>query len=383
MIIPSFVALGLLATAAVAADDPRTCNRDDPKLPLLDAANFKLTYSANAYINKLSTHFTPVSMTQILTNANRQLVKKTPGSGSGKPIESWAWNSGDDDTTKYYPQGISSSGDALATGVWEGHSVWAVSWYQKEVATGEKKKSRISFVDRATHKYRHVMLVEPSADDNFKEVPVHAGGIVWYGDALYVVDTDNGLRVFNVSNIWAVGAGDGVGKDTTTGKYSANNYAYVLPQMWKFDWKAQQPSSPFRHSWVSLDRSTTPDSLIIGEYQETDVNTPIRAIRYSLDYTTRKLTTTANVATATWASCINILKMQGGLSWNGKFYFTRSATGAADLWSWIPGKAAALSRGWFPSGAEDLSYHEAKGELYTLTEHAKDRIIVAYKGLPN
>jgi hypothetical protein len=151
----------------------------------------------------------------------------------------------------------------------------------------------------------------------------------------------------------------------------------------KFDWKAQQPSSPFRHSWVSLDRSTTPDSLIIGEYQETDVNTPIRAIRYSLDYTTRKLTTTANVATATWASCINILKMQGGLSWNGKFYFTRSATGAADLWSWIPGKAAALSRGWFPSGAEDLSYHEAKGELYTLTEHAKDRIIVAYKGLPN
>jgi hypothetical protein len=171
-------------------------------------------------------------MTQILTNANRQLVKKTPGSGSGKPIESWAWNSGDDDTTKYYPQGISSSGDALATGVWEGHSVWAVSWYQKEVATGEKKKSRISFVDRATHKYRHVMLVEPSADDNFKEVPVHAGGIVWYGDALYVVDTDNGLRVFNVSNIWAVGAGDGVGKDTTTGKYSANNYAYVLPQMW-------------------------------------------------------------------------------------------------------------------------------------------------------
>jgi hypothetical protein len=76
------------------------------------------------------------------------------------------------------------------------------------------------------------MLVEPSADDNFKEVPVHAGGIVWYGDALYVVDTDNGLRVFNVSNIWAVGAGDGVGKDATTGKYSANNYAYVLPQIW-------------------------------------------------------------------------------------------------------------------------------------------------------
>ncbi|OBT95345.1 hypothetical protein VE01_06650 [Pseudogymnoascus verrucosus] len=381
MIVPSFLTLGLLATAAVAAADPRTCNRNDAKLPLLDAKNFKLTYSANTHTTKLSKHFKTVSMTQVLTNANRQLVKKAPKTGNGKPVESWGWNDGDDDTKKYYPQGISSSGDALGNGKYEGHSVWAVSWYQKEAAANEKKKARISFIDRSTHKYRHVLLVEPSADDDFKEVSVHAGGIMWYGDALYVVDTDNGLRVFNVSSMWAVGAGDRVGKDPKTGKYSANNYAYVLPQMWKFDWKSKQPDSPFRHSWVSLDRSTTPDSLIIGEYQETDVKTPIRVIRYPLDYTTRKLATTANVATATWASCINILKMQGGMSWKGKFYFARSASPAADLWSWIPGNAAKLAKGWFPAGAEDLSYHEARGEWYTLTEYAGDRRIVAYKGM--
>ncbi|KFY27313.1 hypothetical protein V491_00951 [Pseudogymnoascus sp. VKM F-3775] len=225
MIVPSFLTLGFLATAVIAAADPRTCDRNDAKLPLLDAKNFQLTYSPNSHTSKLAKHLKTVSMTQVLTNANRQLVKKAPKTGSGKPVESWGWNNGDDDTTKYYPQGISSSGDALGAGKWEGHNVW-------EAAKGEKKKARISFIDRSTHKYRHVLLVEPTADDNFKEVSVHAGGIAWYGDALYVVDTDNGLRVFNVSSIFSVGAGDRVGKDPTTGKYSANNYAYVLPQMW-------------------------------------------------------------------------------------------------------------------------------------------------------
>ncbi|KFY47230.1 hypothetical protein V494_00094 [Pseudogymnoascus sp. VKM F-4513 (FW-928)] len=367
MIVPSFLTLGFLATAVVAAADPRTCNRNDAKLPLLDEKNFKLTYSANSHASKLSKHLKTVSMTQVLTNANRQLVKKNPSTGSGKRLESWAWNSGDDKTAKYFPQGISGSGDALGAGKWEGHDVWAVSWYQKEAKAGEKKKARISFIDRKTHKYRHVLLVEPSADDDFKEVSVHAGGIAWYGDALYVVDTDNGLRVFNVSSMFSVGAGDRVGKDPKTGKYSANNYAYVLPQMWKFDWKSKQPDSPFRHSWVSLDRSTTPDSLIIGEYQESDAKTPIRVVRYPLDYTTRKLKTTSNVATATYASCINILKMQGGMSWKNKFYFTRSASPAADLWTWVSGKAAKLSKGWLPSGAEDLSYNESKGECVAVS----------------
>jgi hypothetical protein len=73
--------------------------------------------------------------------------------------------------------------------------------------------------------------------------------------------------------------------------------------------------------------------------------------------------------------------MQGGMSWKGKFYFARSASPAADLWSWIPGNAAKLAKGWFPAGAEDLSYHEARGEWYTLTEYAGDRRIVAYKGM--
>ena len=58
---------------------------------------------------------------------------------------------------------------------------------------------------------------------------MHAGGIAWYGEWLYVVDTSHGIRVFDLGQIWQVEDGDDVGKKG--GKYSAAGYLYVLPQI--------------------------------------------------------------------------------------------------------------------------------------------------------
>ena len=33
---------------------------------------------------------------------------------------------------------------------------------------------------------------------------LHGGGIAWYGNLLYVVDTDDGLRVFDLKHIYQV-----------------------------------------------------------------------------------------------------------------------------------------------------------------------------------
>jgi hypothetical protein len=62
----------------------------------------------------------------------------------------------------------------------------------------------VSFVDYARPvrpRYRHVLLVEPYRDragnPSFRAVPVHAGGIAWYGHYLYVADTYAGFRVFD------------------------------------------------------------------------------------------------------------------------------------------------------------------------------------------
>ncbi|BDD55113.1 hypothetical protein MPDQ_000682 [Monascus purpureus] len=368
----AFSALSLSVLPLATADDARSCSTGYESL---DPSLFKLKDVPNNYYSSLSKIFENsgknVSVPDVLDSGNRDLVKE---SNSGTTIELWAWNSGDESTEKWYPQGITSSGDALGSGEWESREAWLVSWYQNQ----GQKNVRISFVDRSTHKYRHALLVEPTSDSNFTSVPIHAGGIVWYGNALYVVDTKDGLRVFDLDNIWEVDIGDGLGRQSS-GEYTANSYRYVIPQV---RWTAEQPSTSFQHSWVSLDRSTTPDSLLIGEYATTDVDTPIRLVRYSLDYTTRELKTSSGVATSTFAHCVDILRMQGGFSMNSTYYLDRSngkSTGG-DLFTWKVGEDTPSEQtSNFLPGPEDLSYNPSRGEYYTVNEHPGERYIAVYK----
>ncbi|GAB1213853.1 hypothetical protein ATERTT37_003006 [Aspergillus terreus] len=362
-----------LQLASPVTADPRACDATNKKL---DPSYFTLKESNNAYLSDLAQAMAAsrVTVSEVLDSANRDLVT---GPVPGNPDEMWLWNEGDYETTKWIPQGMSSSGDALAVGTYEGRDVWLVSWYQDE---GDANV-RVSFIDRATHKYRHVLLVEPNAKDNFTSVPIHAGGIAWYGNALYVVDTSKGLRVFDMDNLWEVAIADGVGKNDAAGGYSANSYRYVLPQIRSYSWPALQPNSAFRHSWVALDRADSPDTLLVGEYQTTDVDLPIRLVKYPLDYTTRRLRNTNGVVTATWAYCVDILRMQGGFSRNDTFYLGRSngENNGGDLFTWTPGELAQETSSWFPPGNEDMSYNEAKGEWYTVTEHVGQRYILSYK----
>lgn len=197
---------------------------------VINAKDFTLQESADSpHLAALAKHFEStgknVSVTAVLNSGNRDLNKGHPSVGTGSPSEAWGWNSGDYKTTKWTPQGITSSADALGTGKWNDHEAWIVSWYQKGDSV------RVSFVDRTTHKYRHVLLVYPSADDDFKSIAIHAGGIMWYGNLLYVVDTNNGIRAFDLDNIWEVEIADGVGKMKDGKGYSADGYQYVLPQV--------------------------------------------------------------------------------------------------------------------------------------------------------
>ena len=138
-------------------------------------------------------------------------------------------------TTSWYPQGISTSADAYDVGTYEGKHVTLVSWYDnRDVPNAENKGVRIAFVDRdkSPDAYRYVLLVEPYSNAgtaDFRAVKVHSGGIAWYGNSLYIVDTDKGFRVFDLTQIWKVETGDGIGKKAGGG-FSAANYAYVLPQ---------------------------------------------------------------------------------------------------------------------------------------------------------
>lgn len=197
----------------------------------LNPSGFTLQESQdNTHFAALAAHFQStgknVSVSDVLDSSNRALRKGSPPVGTGSPSEAWAWNSGDYSTSKWVPQGITSSGDALNSGTWDGRESWIVSWHRDD---GDSV--RVSFVDRKTHEYRHVMLVDPTADDDFAPIDIHAGGIMWYGNILFVVDTVNGLRAFDLENIWEVEIADGVGKMSDGSGYSADRYRYVLPQI--------------------------------------------------------------------------------------------------------------------------------------------------------
>lgn len=127
---------------------------------------------------------------------------------------------------------------------------------------------------------------------------------------------------------------------------------------------------------------------MVGEFVregETDDNgdpVPIRLVKYELDSTTRRLQTDASgLATASWAHCVDILRMQGGVSYNGKFYLSRSNgrdPKAGDLFTWEEGQIAEEFPGWFMAGNEDLSYNLVRREFYTVTEYDGGRFILAY-----
>lgn len=206
-----------------AALDPANCNTSDKSRT---GSDFQLTEQAdNKHLEPLSKIFSAagktVTVADVFNDGNHKLSTNSNG------YKVWPTDFNDQETTKWTPQGITSTADALEVGTYEGKNGWLVSWYQDKPL----KSVRITFVDRADDSYRHVMLVNPNANDNFTTVPIHAGGIVWYGDTLWVVDTNNGVRVFDMSQIWEVDTkGEGVGK-MSGGGYSAATYKYVIPQV--------------------------------------------------------------------------------------------------------------------------------------------------------
>lgn len=211
----SLLAGSLLASSAFAA-----CS-GDTDISLEESAD-------NTHVAALSEILDTVSVADIIESGNHPMTEAS--SWDYYEVKSALyWEKSDDfndfETNKWIPQGITNSADGDKSGTVEGKDALIVSWHND----GDTS-ARVTFVDRETNKYRHALLVYPTDDDDFEEVGIHAGGITWYGNTLWVVDTKIGFRVFDLSNIWKVESGDGVGKNSD-GTYSAAGYGYVIPQI--------------------------------------------------------------------------------------------------------------------------------------------------------
>lgn len=248
------------------------------------------------------------------------------------------WENDDATSSEWVPQAITGVSDAQEDEDWGTSNAEpiAVAGYdaqnpgRSDMASGSEncvqasasdacneKGIRVSFFNQATQKYRHVLLVWPymNSKDHISfdalharegkctagvtascaaQNGIHAGGMVWYGNYLYVADTANGMRVFDLRTIMDLNPDndaavndptpDGLVSDVTDKKrvgrqnnvWYGYGYRYVMPQVATLKFTAAKNGGETsgnqcyatgrpKASYVSLDR-TGDDHLLLGEY---------------------------------------------------------------------------------------------------------------------
>jgi hypothetical protein len=316
-----------------------------------------------------------VGLGVVLEDLNRQAHRSlAPGRAVRR---SYTWDRGDRRDEQWWPQGISTSADASATEDVEGRRLLALSWYSKEHG------SRISFLDLATRRYRHVLLVVPTLTDGrlgLEPLRVHAGGVVWCGPYLHVAATSRGVVTCRLDDILRVpdhSAGDpsdlGVEGDTV----SSFGYRYLLPVRFAYRAIAEDGLERLRYSFLSLDRSATPPELVVGEYGNSRQTR--RLARFPLDPDTLFLAEGEDgVSRPLVVDEGGVVRTQGAAIARGTWYLTAS-TGP-----WMPGSVYVGRPGAFrrhrwatPMGPEDVSWWPSTDLLWSVTEHPRRRWIYA------
>lgn len=323
-----------------------------------------------------------VGLPGVLADLNRTATVMTvPGRAARW---GFTWNAEDNRSKRWFPQGITTSADQGDPEEIGGRLVVCTSWYSRNVG-GLNKGARVTFVDitsPAEPRYRHVLLVEPVLTPSgvtVRPVQVHAGGVVWHGDHLYVAGTASGICSFRLDDIMRVptsGDHSSLGL-SASGEVDSFGYKYFLPVRFRYDAVADHGFELMRYSFLSLDRSTSPHQLVVGEFGRGSMST--RLALYELDHTTSLLRTQEDGCARPLALFDDGVRgMQGATVVDGTFYVTTSA-GPRGHGSLYVGQPGAFTRhaGVLPIGPEDITYWPSRDELWSLTEFPDRRFVFA------
>jgi hypothetical protein len=379
-----------------------------------EASNFNLKAgkSLTKNVQRVDAALPKQGIQKILKYANRPLTagcKKPDPFGKGDngvkplaPTRKYCWMGDDATSREWVPQAISGVSDAQKDEKWGSKRPILVGaydnwnpgrddpWPEKpgkpgggkagdhkctkaELDSCNEKGVRITFVDPSTKKYRHALLVWPYVSKKTKTIRfdavrgnekkrqkgIHIGGMAWYGNYLYVADTFNGIRVFDMREIMDLNPDNKVGTHDKVAdgmKVNVKNkkkigrhgrtwysfgYRYVMPQVATWTFKAKQYNSPKhtycrgsgapKSSYLSIDRSTAPDTLVMGEYCHVDKkkhpNHPStgRVSGYQLNPRTGRLASSGGVTlTPSWAYFLPEDGIQGAARYKGRFYLNQS-----------------------------------------------------------
>ena len=335
-----------------------------------------------------------VTLAEVLDDLNRDgramVTNQTAIRLRNHNFAGFTWNDGDMDVSYWMPQGITGSSDAAPGNRVEGKRLMMVSWYHK---TDDRptKGARISLVDLTDAddiKYRHLLLAEPfqsgmdvqyraASNDHGDQDALHAGGIVWFGDLLYVADTRVGFRVYDLNGIIRMSHTDQKDKlGWENNESRAHGYKYIIPLIARY--RLTQASCPYSFSSLSLDRSTDPPTLLSAEYKSSSIQG--RLVHWPIDSSTGRLRHRNGVIYGQDAQAAAQTRVQGALRYDGNYYISASSqfTRFGRLYRTHPGFGESSISAWV-YGCEDLYYERNTRLIWTAAEFPTFRDVI---GIP-
>lgn len=387
-------------------------------------------------VKKLDAELPKLGVQEILDQANRS---STPSSTretcnrnatAGRHLVTLSYCFDDSDSSQigakveWMPQGVTTVADAQQDQQWGSKQAILISWYDKSPEDGgasggdadKVKGVRITFLDWDTGKYQHVLLVYPFINDSGNATymslrttqvgtsdSLHAGGLAWYGNYLYVPDTARGFRVFDMRYIFdleSASHGDTADKaqiGRQSGVFYGHGYRYVMPQVGAWiSVEERDPSlkctanagSP-TFSFAGIDR-TGADHLTTGEFcdqdkADGDLDKTGRVARLPLNGDTGEPLLSGGLWKADAVYRLPIGNIQGAVSYDGKWYLSRSH-GASNGVLYVT-KPIGTATGTLQIdtahhagvGPEDLSHWPkpdgSPGGLWTVTEYPGKRLL--------
>lgn len=381
-IVLATVALGAAPAASLGAAPAAAT------FPRIDASGFQLvqgstfaTYTARIAALETKPQLAPVGVPEVLAAANRTgraLCHSTYLNTALNP-QGFCWQDGeDDDLNVWIPQGVTGSGDAQPSG--GARRVVAATWHN-----ADDTAIRVSFLDVATNRYRHVLLVEPTSDTNFAAITGHGHGLFWSGNYLVVATSGSVLRVFDLRHLWRTDTTSetvGLGAD---GKYYARWHAFALPQIGAY-WYAGggcASGTGNRPCFSSLALDHT-GSFVSVEHLTRGGG---RIVRWPHDPATGlPRANAAGVVQASEALASPVWGMQGAVSSGDRFVITGVCPEYADnIGDGVDypsclhrGTAGASTSVWTkaPKNTENLSHWPATNELWLISEQLRERVTV-------
>ncbi|MGW7306131.1 FG-GAP repeat domain-containing protein [Streptomyces sp. NPDC054835] len=326
----------------------------------------------------------------------------------------FCWEAGEDSSTVVHvPQGLTGSGEAPENAqLVGGRRIVVSSWYKS--GGGPIRVTLADVTDPAAMRYRHVLLVTPTATAaGYTGLTGHADSVTWYKNRLYV-STASGMALFDLDRFWRTDpSGTTVG--VSGGKYYAAGHDYALPQVDQLQYLEDDPGDcgtftpadrggpkPPCFAGASLDLSGEEPALVtteingVGSGQQQKFLDPGVIVRWPLDPATGLPRTTAQpvkdgngnvigteVATRPTAAFTSTVSGAQGVAMNrGRFVVSAPCPefveGGANIPSCLyhawPGEPVRL---WTRTGVnnENVAYWPATDELWTLNESTTDRAV--------